>query len=390
MKKTPMKKLLIATALLASLAASQADPLTFKLSPPGTSPGTGLSPANEVPAVTNSAGSGGEILTGITFDTNSLTLSFAVGYGSALGFTNLTAPASAAHIHGPAGPTNTAGVLFDLAAAHLPAGDPAQGGLIFGSVVYTPEGASNLLAGLNYLNIHTTNNPGGEIRAQLILVTNAVPTLECPITVVRECTSPAGALVDLVATVGDADGNPLTLVWTVNGLATQTNALPASTNGAPQQVHFIANFGVGTHQIGLSLTDSNAPAVTCSTTVTVRDTTPPEIRKVTATPSILWPPNHKMVAIKVSVVAVDTCGPVTSRIISVTSNEPQNGLGDGDTDNDWQITGALGLKLRAERSGKGSGRTYTITIEATDAIGNTSSGQVTVLVPHPKGKFNAK
>ena len=32
----------------------------------------------------------------ITFDTDALTLSFAVGYGSALGFTNLTAPASAA------------------------------------------------------------------------------------------------------------------------------------------------------------------------------------------------------------------------------------------------------------------------------------------------------
>ena len=136
---------------------------------------------------------------------------------------------------------------------HLPAGDPAQGGLFFGSVVYTPEGASNLLAGLNYLNVHTTNNPGGEIRGQLILETNAAPTLECPAPVVLECTSPAGALVDLVATVSDADGNPLAVVWTVNGAAIQTNSLPAGTNGVLQQVHFIANFGVGTHQIGISV-----------------------------------------------------------------------------------------------------------------------------------------
>ena len=390
MNTTHIKKLLLATALLASLPIAQADPLKLKLSPPGTSPATGLSPANEVPAVTNSAGSGGEILAGITFDTNSLTLSFAVGYGSALGFTNLTAPASAAHIHGPAEATNTAGVLFDLAATHLPAGDPAQGGLFFGSVVYTPEGASNLLAGLNYLNVHTTNNPDGEIRGQLIVVSNAAPTLECPAPVARECSSPAGALVDLVASVGDADGDALTVIWMVNGEATQTNSLPAGTNGALQQVHFIANFDVGTHQIGLSVSDSNAPAVTCSTTVTVQDTTPPEIRQITATPNSLWPPNHKMVKVKLGVEAVDVCGSVTSRIISVTSNEPENGVGDGNTRRDWQVTGALSLNLRAERSGKGSGRTYTIAIEATDEIGNKTTGQTIVTVPHDKGKGNGR
>jgi len=379
MNTTHIKKLLLATALLASLLTAQADPLKFKLSPPGSSPASGLSPANEVPAVTNSVGSGGEILSGITFDTNTLTLSFAVGYGSALGFTNLTAPASAAHIHGPADTTNTAGVLFDLAAMHLPAGDPTQGGLFFGSVVYTSEGASNLLAGLNYLNVHTTNNPGGEIRGQLILVTNSAPTLECPAPVVRECNSPAGALVDLVATVSDSDGNPLTVVWSVNGEAMQTNSLPAGTNGSIQSVHFIANFDVGSHQIGLSVSDSNAPAVTCSTTVTVQDTTPPEIRTVSATPNSLWPPNHKMVKVKVGVEAIDGCGTVTSKIISVTSNE----LGGRA---DWKLTGALSLDLRAERSGKGNGRTYTVTVESADEAGNKTTSQVTVVVPHDNGK----
>lgn len=379
MHKTHIRELTLATLLLANLPTAQSDPLKFKLSPPGSSPATGLSPANEVPAVTNSAGSGGEILSGITFDTNTLTLSFAVGYGSALGFANLTAPASAAHIHGPAETTNTAGVLFDLAAMHLPAGDPAQGGLFFGSVVYTPDGASNLLAGLNYLNVHTTNNPGGEIRGQLILVANAAPTLECPAPVARECNSPAGALVDLVATVSDADGNPLTVVWSVNGEAMQTNSLPAGTNGALQSVHFIANFDVGSHQIGLSVSDSNAPATTCSTTVTVQDTTPPEIRTVSATPNTLWPPNRKMVKVKVGVEAIDGCGSVTSKIISVTSNEP------GDRA-DWRLTGALSLDLRAERSGKGSGRTYTIIVESADEAGNKNTRRVTVVVPHDNGK----
>ena len=383
-----MKKLLPASMLLASLMTAQADPLQFKLSPPGSSPAVGLSPANEVPAVTNSPGAGGEILSGITFDTNSLTLSFAVGYGSALGFTNLTAPASAAHIHGPANVTNTAGVLFNLAAMHLPAGDPAQGGLLFGSVVYTPEGASNLLAGLNYLNVHTTNNPGGEIRGQLILVTNSAPTLECPAPVIRECTSPQGALVDLVATVSDAGGDPLTVVWTVNGEGMQTNSLPSATPGVPQAVHFIANFEIGAHQIGLSVSNGTEPAVTCSTTVTVQDTTPPVITKIVAAPNVLWPPNHKLVAVGIRVVASDVCGPVTSKIVSVTSNEPVNGLGDGDKTPDWLIAGDLRVILRAERSSKGNGRTYTITIEAADEHNNKSTGQVTVVVPHDKGKSN--
>src|SRR5688572_18308299 len=81
MNKTHIRKLLPATLLLASLVAVQANPLQFKLSPPGSSPAPGLSPANEVPAVTNSSGSGGEILTGLSFDTNTLQLSLAVGYG---------------------------------------------------------------------------------------------------------------------------------------------------------------------------------------------------------------------------------------------------------------------------------------------------------------------
>ena len=38
--------------------------------------------------------------------------------------------------------------------------------------------------------------------------------------------------------------------------------------------------------------------------------------------------------------------------------------------------------LRSERSGKGSGRVYTITYSATDASGHTTVRQATVTVPH--------
>jgi hypothetical protein len=45
------------------------------------------------------------------------------------------------------------------------------------------------------------------------------------------------------------------------------------------------------------------------------------------------------------------------------------------------ITGDLTLNLRAERSNKGTGRVYTITIECVDASGNVSTKTVTVTVP---------
>ena len=98
-----------------------------------------------------------------------------------------------------------------------------------------------------------------------------------------------------------------------------------------------------------------------------------------------------MVAVKVAVSGSDVCDTTPScHITSVSSNEPENGLGDGDKSPDWQITGDLTLKLRAERSGKGNGRIYTATISCSDASGNSLEGEVTITVPHDKGKKNKK
>jgi hypothetical protein len=73
-------------------------------------------------------------------------------------------------------------------------------------------------------------------------------------------------------------------------------------------------------------------------------------------------------------------------ISSASSNEPENGLGDGDTAPDWEITGDLTANLRAERSGSGNGRVYTLTVTCSDASGNSSNKWVTVKVPHDKSK----
>jgi hypothetical protein len=65
----------------------------------------------------------------------------------------------------------------------------------------------------------------------------------------------------------------------------------------------------------------------------------------------------------------------------VTSNEPDNGLGDGDTPNDIVVIDNQHFNLRAERAGNGSGREYTITYQVQDSCGNTSQASVVVSVP---------
>lgn len=371
--------------LLATALSSQATLVRFQLSPPGTDAAVGLSPSNQVPAVTNSAGSGNTISGGIVFDTDTLTLQVAIGYGSAAGFTDLTGPATAMHIDGPAAPGQNAGILVSLIPYSFPAADPTQGGVIYGNIAFPTNEVSNFLAGLTYVNIHTATNPSGEIRGQLIAVSNSPPAAMCPPASTLQCGAPA-----LVTTVvSDADGDALTVVWTVNGTSTQTNTLPAGSPPTVANVSLVADLPLGTNNIGVSVSDSAHNTASCSTTVTVVDTTPPVITSVTANPDVLWPPNHKFVNISVSAQVTDTCDRTTWKIISVTSNEPVNGHGSGHTSPDWEITGDHTLKLRAERSGEGDGRIYTITVQATDTSGNLSEpGTVTVTVPKSQGNGN--
>jgi hypothetical protein len=72
-----------------------------------------------------------------------------------------------------------------------------------------------------------------------------------------------------------------------------------------------------------------------------------------------------------------------STILSVSSSQPIDGTGDGDTAPDWFITGALTLQLRSERS-HGVDRTYTITVQTVDSSGNFVVSTVQVKVTQTK------
>jgi probable HAF family extracellular repeat protein len=141
------------------------------------------------------------------------------------------------------------------------------------------------------------------------------------------------------------------------------------------------SFSLGAYTVTLVVTDSAGETDTDKVIIRVVDTTPPEL-SVALGPDTLWPPNHKMVPVVLWADAMDNCvSELVCLIISVSSNEPV-----GKTAPDWQITGDLTVNLRAERSGKGGGREYTITVECTDASGNSSTYTEKVIVPHDKGK----
>jgi serine protease len=198
---------------------------------------------------------------------------------------------------------------------------------------------------------------------------NQVPTASAGADQTLVADANCQATVTLNGSGSDADGDVLTFVWT-SEFGSFTG--PTLTRSLPG----------GTHRFTLTVTDGNGGSASDSVVVTVRDETVPTIASVSATPNVLLTPNHEFVPVAVAVSASDVCGDgLRCRIVSVTSNEPVAGLWRGDIGHDWEIVGDLTVNLRAERSPKGDGRVYTITVECADASGNTATSTVTVLVP---------
>jgi hypothetical protein len=145
---------------------------------------------------------------------------------------------------------------------------------------------------------------------------------------------------------------------------------------------------VGTTTVHATATDAAGNSSSCSFTVTVNDITPPVIT-LNGNTIALWPPNHKYSTVNVTDLvasASDLCDSgvnINSVVIaSVSSDEPDNSGGDGDTTNDIVIApGCKSVQLRAERMGGGNGRVYTITFKVTDGSGNSTTATAKVTVP---------
>jgi hypothetical protein len=141
---------------------------------------------------------------------------------------------------------------------------------------------------------------------------------------------------------------------------------------------------LGTASYVLHVYDQKLGAAQSLLDVTVADTTPPALT-VSPAAFCMWPPNHRRVRFALSAFnpqTTDACDPAPDvRIVSVTSNEADNGLGDGDTQGDVAFS-AGAFCVRRERSGTGSGRVYTVMVESRDHSGNATRKPITVTIPH--------
>ena len=76
-----------------------------------------------------------------------------------LTYSGLSGPATMVHFHGPAMPGSNAGVVVPFPSAASPAE---------GQATLTPAQVADLVGGRWYVNVHTAQNPAGEIRGQVL------------------------------------------------------------------------------------------------------------------------------------------------------------------------------------------------------------------------------
>jgi hypothetical protein len=200
------------------------------------------------------------------------------------------------------------------------------------------------------------------------------PTASAGADLLSECVGHDGATVTLDGSgSADRDGQIVLYEWFEAGDLVATGKSPTVT------------LPLGTHTILIRVTDNQGGTNDDLVVVTIQDTHAPLIQ-MTVGPSALWPPNHVMYLVSKAIGATDACDPAPSLDVTVGSDEPENGLGDGDTAPDWLVerapTGVVDVWVRAERSGTGNGRLYTLRSFARDRSGNTAAQSGTVSVAH--------
>ncbi|MBW2603172.1 MAG: hypothetical protein JRE28_02495 [Deltaproteobacteria bacterium] len=225
----------------------------------------------------------------------------------------------------------------------------------------------------------TRTDSTGELNSTTfeLVVNNVSPAANAGPDKVLECVDGMWAFPNASGST-DPGADTLSFAWSFT--AVPESILPAfddPTIAAPS----FQLLDLGTYVVEVTVTDDDGAADSDTVLISFEDTKPPVISSLSAIPSVLFPPNHKMVPVEFSISATDRCDlePVCS-ISSIVSNEPS-----GDS-TDIKITGDLTAKLRAERFGSGSGRIYTVTVECADAKGNAIAEMTTVTVPHDKGK----
>jgi len=285
-----------------------------------------------------------------------------------------------------AGPANESGQSLTVTTVASNASTHGSVALAGGQITYAPEADYNGPAAFTY---QVCDNGAPSLCATGTVNVTVAAVNDAPIAVDDSVATEAGMMLTFSATdltandsTGPADEASQTLTVTAVTATTETHGtvvLDSEGHVKYTPEMFFAGDATFTYQV----CDNGSPSQ-CSTgtvTVTVSDTTPPVMSALTLSDTRLWPPNHQMVTINVGYSVMDFGDAAPSCVLSVGSNEPDNGLGDGDTPGDSTVVNAHQVKLRAERAASGDGRIYTINADCTDRFGNVAHKSATVTVP---------
>ena len=180
--------------------------------------------------------------------------------------------------------------------------------------------------------------------------------------------------INVLANDTDPDLDALTITSVTQGThGTVVN------NGTSVSYTANANF-TGSDTFTYTIDDGHAHTDTATVTIAVVDTTPPSLAVSTAA-SVLWPPNHQMENVGLSVSAFDNGGGAPAIQVAVFSDEGDLAPDSGNFSPDARDIAPGTLRLRSERSGGGDGRVYLIVVTATDVANNASRACVAVVVP---------
>ena len=199
-----------------------------------------------------------------------------------------------------------------------------------------------------------------------------------------------GKPISIGAEVADFDGDLLAYEWRKGAIVLESDTVASQAGGDPVSIASLtgtggtAPFELGLNVLVIAVNDGvNSGEVSETVTVQVSDTEAPTLAP-TASEIMLWPPNNTLRPVTIQANAEDNSGGPITLDVQVTSNEAD--------EDDWVIdsvdnaTGEIQLKLRADRSGSGDGRIYTVTITATDEANNSSAAIVEIRVSHNKRK----
>ena len=196
--------------------------------------------------------------------------------------------------------------------------------------------------------------------------------------------------------VFDYDGDVVTYQWFEGATALSgadssgaVKTLPGGGQGIDLPEFITTSLAVGLHSLTLVADDGFGNKVSSQpVTVTIIAGGLPTLAPK-ADKTILWPPNKTMAPVLIAANASDGNGGPIALTAAVACID--NGQAYGKEGVDWTKPvingdGTISLQLSADRLGKGTGRTYTVTITATDTWKNRSSANVQIKVPHDQGK----